>query len=298
MTTPMPWVDPEDFFVAHVAAQSRAFWLDGSGARPWSGRLSVIGWLDEDELSITEHADTRRVTAHRSGGVEVVGGDVFAALRRFGGTRAAPRDPHRWVGFLGYAARTDLPAITDADPDAVDSCLLRVRRFVTFDHARHRIRVVAPAAELAAWRAEIAALLARTPVAPPPVAPPAPRVVSSWDVEQYGRAFDLVQRHLRLGNSYETNLTFRTAVESDADPLSTQAALTVGIAVGLAESDAEPELDPVHPVRARVTAVAATTEASRARRARAIGTGSILPHATLMGAARRADAAGRCHEPA
>jgi para-aminobenzoate synthetase len=30
-----------------------------------------------------------------------------------------------------------------------------------------------------------------------------------------------VQRHLRLGNSYETNLTFRTVVESAADPLDT-----------------------------------------------------------------------------
>ena len=55
----MEWVDPEDFFVAHVAHKSRSFWLDGSGSRAWSGRMTYVGWLEPDEVSLTLHAVQR-----------------------------------------------------------------------------------------------------------------------------------------------------------------------------------------------------------------------------------------------
>jgi para-aminobenzoate synthetase len=223
MTTALlPWVDPEDFFVTHVSTMDRAFWLDGSGARPWSGRWSVVGWLQPDEVSLTEHAATRRITRHcDDDSSSVVADDMFEALRRLGGPRVPAPSPHRWVGFLGYAARRDLPAATDPDPGAVDSCWMRVRRFVAFDHARHQVRVVAPAEELEAWRTEVSELITRTTPASEPPAPPPAAVTSSWTAQRYRIAFDNVQRQLRLGNSYETNLTFRTVVESSALPLDT-----------------------------------------------------------------------------
>jgi para-aminobenzoate synthetase len=221
MTALLPWVEPEEFFATHVSTQERAFWLDGSGARPWSGRSSVVGWLEPDEVSLTEHAATRRVTLHRAGDRSVVADDMFGALRRFGGRRVSAPNPHRWVGFLGYAARRDLPAITDPDPAAVDSCWMRVRRFVAFDHARHQVRVVAPADELGAWRAEVAGLISQTAAVSEPPGPPSAAITSSWTASRYRVAFDEVQRQLHLGNSYETNLTFRTVVESSSSPLDT-----------------------------------------------------------------------------
>jgi para-aminobenzoate synthetase len=222
MTTALlPWVEPEDFFVAHVATRERAFWLDGSGARPWSGRWSVVGWLQSDEVSVTEHAATRRITCHGSGTAGEVAGDMFGVVRRLGGPTVPAPSPHRWVGFLGYAARRDLPAVTDPDPAAVDSCWMRVRRFVAFDHARRQLRVVAPPDELPCWREEIAGLVAKTGPAPAPADPPPAAITSTWGRVRYEEAFAEVQRQLRLGNSYETNLTFRSVVESPAAPLDT-----------------------------------------------------------------------------
>lgn len=220
MTAPiLDWVEPEDFFVAHAAHRPRAFWLDGSGSRPWSGRMTYVGWLEPDDVSLTWHATSGRATVHRESSTDVVAGDVFAALEdldaRLGtGVRAAG-----WVGFLGYAARPDLPAILDDDPRVLDACWLRARRRVAFDHGRRRVYAVAPSDLLDGWREEVAALVARTGSAPepPPAAPAA--VESGWDEATYTRAFEHVQRELRLGNSYETNLTYRTVVASPDDPV-------------------------------------------------------------------------------
>ena len=220
MTAQLPWVEPEDFYVAHVAERDRAFWLDGSGARAWSGRLSVVGWLDGGDLSLTGYPDTT-VQRHGHEAGPLADASIFAAMRRLGGSSTTAPSPWRWVGFLGYAARPDLPAIADPDPRAIESCMMRVRRFVTFDHARHRVRAVAPHEEEAAWQEEVAGLLFATRGAgsPPPASPAA--VVSTWDEQRYRAAFAAVQNQLRLGNSYETNLTFRTVVESAAGPLDT-----------------------------------------------------------------------------
>ena len=48
--------DPVERFVAMAAEHERCFWLDGGGARPWSGRRSLLGWLDEDDVSLTYDA--------------------------------------------------------------------------------------------------------------------------------------------------------------------------------------------------------------------------------------------------
>ena len=57
MTSP----DPAGFFRDVAAAYSRCFWLDGGGAREWSGRRSVVGWLEPDDVSITYDAGRREV---------------------------------------------------------------------------------------------------------------------------------------------------------------------------------------------------------------------------------------------
>jgi hypothetical protein len=89
-----------------------------------------------------------------------------------------------------------------------------------------------------------------------------------------------------------------TFTESDAEPLSTHAALTVGIAVGVDvdvdeadEADGVSELEALHPVRANARVARAAVVTIRMRRVGAIGTGSILPHRTLTAGVRRAGAA-------
>jgi para-aminobenzoate synthetase len=217
----LDWVDPEDFFVAHAARQPRAFWLDGSGSRAWSGRMAYIGWLGPEELSLTLHAASGTVTAHTATSSDPVGSDIFAALAAYGAEVSTGLRSSGWVGFFGYAARADLPALTDPDPAALDACWLRVARRIAFDHSHRKVYAVAPPDELDRWREEVSAMLATTPRAVPPADAGSATLVSTLDEASYARAFGTVQRELRLGNSYETNLTFRTTVASAADPVDT-----------------------------------------------------------------------------
>ena len=95
--------------MAHVAERPRSFWLDGSGSRPWSGRMTYVGWLEPEEMSVTFRAASRTVLAHRAGSSEQIGDDIFDAMDRLGGESSTGTRSAGWVGFFGYAARTDLP---------------------------------------------------------------------------------------------------------------------------------------------------------------------------------------------
>ena len=55
--------DPVPFFREVAAAHPRCFWLDGGGAREWSGRRSIIGWLDDEDVSLTYDATRSEVRA-------------------------------------------------------------------------------------------------------------------------------------------------------------------------------------------------------------------------------------------
>ena len=72
--------DVVTFFSSIAARHPRCFWLDGGGAREWSGRRSMVGWLGDDDVSLTFHAGPREVRRHVAGRVEVVGSDVFEVL--------------------------------------------------------------------------------------------------------------------------------------------------------------------------------------------------------------------------
>ena len=72
--------DPVGFFRSVAARHPRCFWLDGGGAREWSGRRSIIGWLDDDDVSLCWSAARREVTLHSGGSATVVGDDMFSVL--------------------------------------------------------------------------------------------------------------------------------------------------------------------------------------------------------------------------
>jgi para-aminobenzoate synthetase len=180
-------IDPVDRFGELAATYDRMFWLDGGGAREWSGRRSILGFLRDEDVSLTYDASTRQVLRHRDGDAEVVGDDPFAALAEE--VARDHGDPAvSWVGYFGYACRADLPAATGSGvPDAV---WMRVRDPLFVTHG--------PGAEAPAARRDGAA--AGTPA-------------------DYREAFDEVQRQLRLGNSYEVNLTYRESVTAPVDPV-------------------------------------------------------------------------------
>ncbi len=117
---------------AGFARSDRLFWLDGGGARDWSGTRSLVGVLDDDDVSLSFDATRQEVTRHQAGRQEVVGTDVFAVLEAEIARDAGDPDVH-WVGCFGYASRPDLPAHRwGQGPDAIwmrsrDVSLLRPR---------------------------------------------------------------------------------------------------------------------------------------------------------------------------
>ncbi|WP_316932093.1 anthranilate synthase component I family protein [Nocardioides marmotae] len=168
----------ERAFAEVAAAHRRCFWFEAG---------SMLGWLTDDDVSLSYAAATRTVTRHAGGRSEVVaeGADVFAVLEA---ELAAGSPEDQWFGYLGYACRPDLPARpAQGVPDAVWMRPSHVRR-------------VAPAGSAPA--------AARTV---PPAAAPAP----GWYVE----AFEKVQEALRGGHSYEVNLTHRERVADAVDPV-------------------------------------------------------------------------------
>ena len=184
----------------------RRFWLDGGGAREWSGRRSILGVLEHDDVSLTYSAARREVTRHASGSSEVVSDDVFEVLSREL-EQGGPRD--QWFGYLGYACRPDLPARPSPDvPDGVpDAVWMRPSRVRLVEHTgpdsppgwRNR-RL---STEVPAGRRQFHHPGGETAAVPP----------------DYRAAFDRVQERLHAGDTYEVNLTHRLEVASDLDPL-------------------------------------------------------------------------------
>ncbi len=175
------------------ARHPRCVWLDGGGARDWSRRRSILGWLDDDDVSLTYDATAREVTRHAGGRAVVVGDDPFVVLEA---ELAAGRASDQWFGYLGYAARPDLPAA--GDPDLPDAVWLRPSHLREYDHhladGGAAAGVVPPARPSVGQR--------------PPESPDA----------AYREAFATVQEHLHAGNSYEVNLTHRIRAASTLSP--------------------------------------------------------------------------------
>ena len=180
-------------FKTVAAVHPRCFWLDGAGGRDWSGRRSFLGWLDDDDVSLTYHARDRVVRRHQSGGTQQVGTDIFDVLAAE--LSAGPADA-QWFGYFGYAARGDMPAAPSADiPDAI---WMRPSVVDVFDHP---------------------------PAAAPGASPVLPHPIHDVEERAYRDAFAVVQAELRAGNTYEVNLTYRVQVDHDPAPVATYLAL-------------------------------------------------------------------------
>ncbi len=164
----------------------RFFWLDGGGSRDWSGRRSIIGVLDPADVSLSFDATAREVVRHVGASSLVVGSDIFEVLGAELARDAGDPEVH-WVGYLGYACRTDLPG--RAALGAPDAVWMRLRSPQVFEHPPSQVAPV---------------VTSRSAAGPPP--------------PSYVVAFEAVQEQLHAGNSYEVNLTYRDRVDSPADP--------------------------------------------------------------------------------
>ncbi|WP_041451519.1 anthranilate synthase component I family protein [Hoyosella subflava] len=183
-----PSADPVALFRAIAAEHERCFWLDGGASRPWSGNRSILGWLTDDDVSLSYCAARREVTRQSAGTSAVVGDDIFAVLES---EMADDSADVLWVGYFGYASRPDLPASTELNgmPDAI---WMRARHTQVITHGQGYEDAV--------------------PVKAPPNSPhPVPA--------EYAAAFAAVQQQLHAGNTYEVNLTHRQVVRSDMDPV-------------------------------------------------------------------------------
>ncbi len=194
MSSPGGTGDPAAYFLDVARDHPRCFWLDGGGAREWSGNESIIGWLEADDVSLTFDAASRQVTRHRGGRAEVVGDDVFDVLA----AELATDPAGQWFGYLGYACRPDLLAHPGGSvPDAV---WLRPRTVRLFQHdgAPSGTAIGQTSHGLSARRRRLDA------DGNPP----------TW----YRDAFARVQEELHAGNTYEANLTYRDTIVSALAP--------------------------------------------------------------------------------
>jgi para-aminobenzoate synthetase len=190
--------DPAAVFRDVAASYPRCFWLDGGGAREWSGRRSLVGWLSPEDVSLTYDAGSRLVTRHAGGRAEAVGDDPFAVLEA---ELAAGSATDQWFGYFGYACRPDLPASTGSGlPDAV---WMRPSHVRLFDHP-----LGGHFANLSGFAKADKFRDTRSTGYPWDPTPPT-----------YEAAFTQVQEQLHAGNSYEVNLTHRLSTASDLDPV-------------------------------------------------------------------------------
>ena len=189
----MTWTDPVAAFRDLAGGKQRMFWLDGGGSRDWSGRRSIVGWLDDGDVSLTYDAASQEVRRHTGSADRVVGDDIFWCLEeemaRDNGDPAVS-----WVGYFGYACRPDLAAQVEHRTAVPDALWMRVRDPLVFEH---------PDTDSSAART------ARAVRAPDSLVGRA----------EYQEWFDRVQEQLRLGNTYEVNLTYRREVLSRVDPV-------------------------------------------------------------------------------
>ena len=179
-------IDAVAAFREAAARADRVFWLDGGGSREWSGRRSIVGVLDPGDVSLTFDAGAHEVRLHTADQSRVAGDDVFEVLAEQIARDAGDPDVH-WVGYFGYACRTDLPGRAAGHvPDAV---WMRVRSPLFIDHD------------------------------PSPLVRPTLGRGADEPPASYVAAFEEVQEQLRAGNSYEVNLTYRERLNSTIDPV-------------------------------------------------------------------------------
>ncbi|MFI7358395.1 aminodeoxychorismate synthase component I [Streptomyces avidinii] len=224
-------LDTEGLFLRAFAESPYSFWLDSSRTAYGMGRYSYLGACAGDGLEVLRaYAGADIVERETHEAMERLSGTVFEHLRAGLATTpvAAGASPvpfaGGYLGYLGYGVKGSVGIGRSGSGERPDAELLRVDRFVAYDHEadrRYLITVGLSAGEHDAWCEEVRAL-ARRPLVPRPRRETAPAVLEPGvDRETYLRHFDTVQQWLRDGDSYEACYTYQISGTSEADPLET-----------------------------------------------------------------------------
>jgi para-aminobenzoate synthetase len=228
----VPWRDPEDVFVAHYADRPHAVWLDSARTSGAARTMSYIGAMGGPRgHAVSYRLADGAVQLHRSDGTASESSDIFDFLRhRLASTPVVLRDDAPfafrggYVGYLGYGLKALCGGDrTDQESAAPDAAFVYVERFFAFDHDNNRAYAAAVAwpderPEARGWlRWAQAAIDSTAPASAPSRRGRLSKVRATVDKASYARAFDAVRTHLQLGDTYETNLTFRLLFDCSAD---------------------------------------------------------------------------------
>ena len=208
------WVAPEAVASHLLRGRRRAFWLDSADAREWTGRFSVLGYLEDDDDSVVVGGPE-----HTSAGVEAVPRSEF--LRQLATLSAEAPEPAAdappgvggWVGIAGYDTQEILPSPVIGSP--ADGFFMRANRTVVFDHESHLVTCFADseaqAAHLVTMLDGMSAVSRRASAALTPR--------STVPRERYASAYQRIDDALRRGDTYEAVLTFPLQFDLEGDPL-------------------------------------------------------------------------------
>jgi para-aminobenzoate synthetase component 1 len=190
------WADPARVH-GMFAAEPHTFWLD-------AGPDASAGWSWVGTGTPADGEDVRAVAVAR----DAVPPAEWGPLTR------------GWVGWLGYeegAGRAGAPVPPD---DLPPEQWMRVDTLVAFDHAAHRVWILADDAHAVADR------IRRAPDPAPPATPDAVgRAVAAVSARRYGELVEDCRAAIGRGDAYLLCLTTRFRVEGDIDPHDAHAAL-------------------------------------------------------------------------
>ena len=209
------WVEPVDLAPLMLRGRRRAFWLDSADRREWSGRYSVMGYLDDDDTSVVVGGPE-----HETPGAQAVARrDFLGRLRELGGESPGGESETpavgSWVGVAGYDTQEIIESTQVGSP--ADGFFLRIDRVVVFDHFERTVRYGAGSV---ARSDGVRALLDAATEARHPGTELGPIVAetdSPWAA--YVEAFDRLDEALRAGDTYEAVLTFPLRYTIPGDPL-------------------------------------------------------------------------------
>ncbi|MGW9626662.1 anthranilate synthase component I family protein [Microbacterium sp. NPDC055521] len=184
-----------DALFAHLFADAgQAFWLD-AGTDPRTG-WSLIGTGDvEHDLDAVRRVDLSGPAA--ASGIPFLGG---------------------WVGWLPYEHGAAANGAPVADTDAAPTWIA-VTRAVAVDHAAGEVHALAPAADIAAWAAEVGDALAAPPLEPAPPAPAGQTASPRHEVAEYTALVEECRAAIQRGDAYQLCLTTQFTAARPDDPL-------------------------------------------------------------------------------
>lgn len=233
------WVEPQDAFQQLYGHSEYAFWLDSAEVVPNRSRFSLMG-----DASGAEGAALLYSTADRSLTVQTETGrrterieSLLAELRRRLSLQvqldsSLPFDFQTGlVGFFGYEYRNELGLPTPRSAKTPDAAFIDAERCVVFDHAEHRVylvaRVGAQCNNPASWfdRAERTLFDKQRSECPPrPRRTPVIACLADGP-ETYMEKIKRCHAELAAGESYQICLSNQFEVTCDAEPFETYKAL-------------------------------------------------------------------------